>query len=58
MPSGVYDRGDPVIRFWNRVNKDGPVIRDGLAEEPREVTGPGVTYSGNVANLAGRAGEN
>lgn len=25
MPSGVYDRGDPVIRFWNRVNKDGPV---------------------------------
>lgn len=34
------------------------LIRDGLAEEPREVTGPGVTYSGNVANLAGRAGEN
>lgn len=26
MPTGVYDRGDPVARFWSHVNKDGPTM--------------------------------
>ena len=26
MPIGVYDRGDPIARFWGKVDKNGPTM--------------------------------
>lgn len=45
--------GPGLNRLWSC-----PILPDGTAGEPRDACPPGTRWSGNVANLAGRQGEN